>query len=115
MAHQSLRKLLAGGDRRSIADSARARALIAKAPSRVAELAGLAEDDDPLVVMRVFDLLEKFAHEHPEWIEPHKQLFIGRHAESDRWETRLQIVRASRSESKTLQARARAIRKRLSL
>src|SRR5262249_40435056 len=39
-------------------------------------------------------LLEKLAHDHLAWIEPHKKIFIGPLAESDKWEVRLQIVRA---------------------
>jgi len=46
------------------------------------------------VAQRALDLLEKLAHEHPDWIEPHKKLFIGPLADSDKWEIRLQIVRA---------------------
>jgi hypothetical protein len=66
-----IRPLLSGGDRRSIADSKRARVLIEKNPSLVAELATLTADDDWLVAQRALDLLEKLAHEHADWIEPH--------------------------------------------
>jgi len=90
----ALRPLLAGGDRRSSARSPRALALVAGNPSRVAELAGLVADDDWLVSMRALDLLEKLAHTHPGWVEPHKRVFIGPLADSDQWEIRLQIVRA---------------------
>lgn len=90
----ALRKLLSGGDRRSVAQSQRARKLVEAEPRRVADLAQLAEDEDWLVSMRAMDLLEKLAHDHPDWIEPHKRLFIGPLAESDQWELRLQVVRA---------------------
>src|ERR1700693_429805 len=90
----SLRDLLLGGDRRSIARSGLALKLIRSSPERVAELAALAGDEDPLVSQRALDLLEKLALGQPEWIEPHKHLFIGGLADSDRWEVRLQIVRA---------------------
>jgi hypothetical protein len=60
----------------------------------VADVAALAEDEDPLVSQRALDLLEKLAQEEPAWIEPHKRLFIGDLADSDRWEVRLQVVRA---------------------
>ena len=86
--------LLSGGDRRSIADSDRARRLIEDDPSRIGELAALAGDENWLIVQRVLDLLEKLARQHPEWVEPHKTLFIGDHATSDKWEIRLQVVRA---------------------
>src|SRR6478672_1301403 len=89
-----IRTLLAGGDRRSIMESNRARSLIERDPSRVGELAALTNDADWLVSMRALDLLEKLAHEHPDWIEPHKTIFIGPLAQSDKWEVRLQIARA---------------------
>ena len=89
-----LRELLSGGDRRSIAESNRARAIVEHNPSLVGELAGLANDEDWLVSLRAMDLLEKLAHDHPEWVEPHKQAFIGSLADSDKWEVRLQVVRA---------------------
>ncbi len=134
------RALLSGGDRRSIADSQRVRTLIDRRPSRLKELAALTTDDDWLVTQRALDLLEKLAHEHPDWVEPYKTVFIGPLAESDKWEIRLQVVRAwaldglatlsvrrpklaslvmrqlaafEQSSSKALQARARAIRERL--
>jgi len=89
-----VRELLSGGDRRSIADSNRVRALVEGDPSLVEVLAALAGDEDWLVAQRALDLLEKLAHDHPAWIEPHKQIFIGPLAASDKWEVRLQIVRA---------------------
>jgi len=90
----SIRELLTGGDRRSIADSNRVRAMIEREPSLVDGLAELANDDDWLVSQRALDLLEKLAHDHPDWVEPHKRIFIGPLADSDKWEVRLQIVRA---------------------
>jgi hypothetical protein len=89
-----LRRLLTGGDRRSIADSNKVRRLVENDPSLVGELVALTKDKNWLVVQRALDLLEKLAHEHPDWIEPHKRIFIGPLAESDKWEIRLQIVRA---------------------
>ena len=89
-----IRLMLSGGDRRGIADSNRVRALVEADPSLVAELVELTADDDWLVVQRAIDLLEKLAHDHVDWIEPHKKIFIGSLAESDKWEIRLQVVRA---------------------
>jgi len=91
---QALRPLLTGGDRRSIARSREAHALVLAEPARIAELASLATDPDWLVSMRAMDLLEKLAHEVPQSVQPHRGLFIGPLADSDRWEIRLQIVRA---------------------
>ena len=89
-----LRRLLSGGDRRDIAQSNSARILVEREPALVQELASLTEDADWLVAQRALDLMEKLAHEHPDWIEPHKAVFIGPLANSDKWEIRLQIVRA---------------------
>jgi hypothetical protein len=91
---EAIRALLTGGDRRSVGQSDRARALLRGDPGRVPELAALAGDPDWLVSMRAMDLLEKLAHEHPEWVQPHKSLFLGPLADSDKWEIRLQVVRA---------------------
>jgi hypothetical protein len=62
-----IRLLLTGGDRRGIAGSDRARLLIERDPSLVTDLASLTADDNWLVTQRALDLLEKLAHDHPEW------------------------------------------------
>ena len=90
----SIRTLLVGGDRRSIARSNDALALLRTDKGRVAELAQLIYDDDWLVVLRTIDLMEKLAHEHPDWIQRYRKLFIGPLAEHKSWEIRLQIARA---------------------
>jgi len=94
MSPIQLRALLTGGDRRSIGQSNRVRALVEKKPALCADLATLTDDEDWLVSQRALDLLEKLSHDHVEWIEPYKHVFIGPLAESDKWEVRLQIVRA---------------------
>src|SRR5437016_2676221 len=90
----TLREMLSGGDRRGIAQSRRVRALVERDPRRVGELAALTGDGDWLVTLRALDLLEKLAHAHPDWIEPHKRILIGPLADREQWEIRLQIVRA---------------------
>jgi len=89
-----LRALLAGGDRRSVARSRIALAAVVASPGRVAELAALAGDPDWLVALRALDLLEKLAHQHPDWVLPHRRLFLGPLADAEQWEFRLQVVRA---------------------
>jgi len=91
---RTLRALLSGGDRRSIAQANRALSLIHANPNLVSEVAQLAQDSDWLVSMRAMDLFEKIAMEHPDWVEPHKKILIGALADSDKWEIHLQIVRA---------------------
>jgi len=63
-------------------------------PGRITELVALTGDGDWLVSLRALDLLEKLAREQPEWIEPPRRVFLGPLADSDKWEIRLQIVRA---------------------
>ena len=89
-----IRRLLSGGDRRTIAKSNRVRLLMEQDPSLVPELAALTAGENWLVTQRAVDLLEKLAHDHREWIAPHKKIFIGPLASSDKWEIRLQVVRA---------------------
>lgn len=93
-ARDRIRDLLSGGDRRSIAESARARAEVERDPSLVRDLARLTDDTDWLVAQRALDLLEKLAQDHPEWVAPAKRVFLGPIADTDKWEIRLQIVRA---------------------
>lgn len=89
-----LRTYLTGGDRRSIAQARRAHAIVLADASRVSELAALTDDDDWLLRQRAADILEKLAHSHPDWIAPHKRVFIGPLADAEQWEIRLQVVRA---------------------
>jgi hypothetical protein len=90
----TIRALLSGGDRRGIAKSKQVAATLERDPSVVADLAALTTDADWLVVQRALDLLEKAAHANASSVEPFKKIFIGPLADSDKWEIRLQIVRA---------------------
>jgi len=94
MSRLEIYTLLRGGDRRSIADSNRARQAVESDPTLIRELVALTEDENWLVVQRALDLLEKLAREHAEWVEPYKGIFIGALCERPQWEIRLQIVRA---------------------
>ena len=71
-----LRALLAGGDRRSIAQVERARRLVQADPSRTGEVAALCTDGDPLVQMRAFDLLEKLARDDATSVAPFQRVFL---------------------------------------
>jgi hypothetical protein len=68
--------------------------MVEQSPALINELVVLAKDADWLVSMRALDLLEKFAHVHPDWVRQHKRIFIGPLADRDEWEFRLQVVRA---------------------
>jgi hypothetical protein len=89
-----LRALLIGKDRRSVARAKDALQWLRADRNRIDQLIRLTTDTDWLIVMRAMDLLEKLAHEKPEWIQPHRNVLIGPLAEHDSWEIRLQIARA---------------------
>lgn len=91
---KSIRALLSGGDRRSLAHSKQVRAMVEENPRRIVELVRAARSRDSLVAMRAIDLLEKFAHAHNDWVKPHKKIFISSLADSEQWEVVLQVVRA---------------------
>lgn len=74
LGKNSMRRALTGGDRRSLQGANGVLALVREAPTRVSEPAALANDEDALVSMRALDLLEMLAHEHPEWVQPHRAL-----------------------------------------
>jgi hypothetical protein len=59
--------------------------------------------------MRALDLLEKIAHDQVDLVQPYKQAFLGPLADSDKWEIRLQIVRALPLLQWTADERPRAI------
>ena len=92
-ARAALRRLLDGRDSRSLAQSAAARRLVEARPARVADLAALAGHANWVVAMRALDLLEKLARAHPDWVQPHRGVFL-RAAHRDQWLIRLQVVRA---------------------
>ncbi len=108
-SRRSLRTLLEGGDRRSIARSSAALEILIRDPDRIAELVALTRDADWLVVMRALDLLEKLAHSQRARVQRFKHLFIGPLADRDQWEIRLQIVRTLPLLTWTPAERARVI------
>src|SRR5579862_4573007 len=89
----TVRDLLTGGDRRSIARAPDALAIAREDREAVDELARLTGDSDWLVAQRACDVLEKLLRERPEWVQPHKLAFLEM-LKSPYWETRLQCVRA---------------------
>lgn len=69
-------KMLQGGDRRSIAGSNRAVALILAQPQLFDVLISGIALDDPLLRMRCADAAEKVTALHPEYLRPHKRKLI---------------------------------------
>jgi hypothetical protein len=94
MDRERLRDMLGGGDRRSIARADDVVAMIVTGRAAIADLAALAIDEENwLVSARALDALEKIARQQPDLVRPHRKVFLDQGA-SDKWEIRLQVVRA---------------------
>ncbi|HLK15980.1 MAG TPA: hypothetical protein VKT78_14335 [Fimbriimonadaceae bacterium] len=104
----TLRDLLTGGDRRSIARASEALDIARQDQAAVDELARLTAGPDPLVAERALDVLEKLVHERPEWLQPHRQVFVDLLAHPH-WECRLQCVRAIPALTWTQQERSAVV------
>lgn len=70
--------LLAGGDRRSLAQSARAVRLILDDRRRVNELVAALHSRDPLIAMRAADVCEKISRRRPQWLAVHRAWLVQR-------------------------------------
>jgi hypothetical protein len=84
----SLIEELGGGDMRSIGASPQVVAKVRKQPERFAELIAAIVHDDPRVRMRAADAAEKLTREHPEWLQPHKQVLLAKISASRQQEVR---------------------------
>jgi hypothetical protein len=91
-----LRKMLAGGDRRSIGRADEAVAVLRYAPGRVAELVELLWDSEAVVRMRAADALEKLSRDAVEWLEPmlepYRMNLLGLMAETEQQEVRWHLA-----------------------
>ncbi|HLJ49421.1 MAG TPA: hypothetical protein VKU01_25585 [Bryobacteraceae bacterium] len=67
-----LKRMLAGGDRRSIGNADQVAALVLRRPTRFAELIESLSDEDPIVRMRAADAAEKVSVKRPSLLEPFK-------------------------------------------
>jgi hypothetical protein len=94
LSRDRLRELLSHDDRRSIARANDVVNAVLAGRARVDDLAALTMDEESwLVSARALDALEKLAHKQPELVRPHRKVFLDL-AASDKWEIRLQVVRA---------------------
>ena len=87
-----LKRMLAGGDRRSTGDADRVAALVLRQPKRFAELIEILWDDDPIVRMRAADAAEKVSAQKPAYLEPFKDELFRLLEQSTQAEVRWHIA-----------------------
>lgn len=92
MNEEQLRRLLSGGDRRSIGRVGEAASRIARVPSGVSAAVRLMCDADPVVSMRAADALEKATRAAPDRLSPHKRALLGVIAANPQQEVRWHLL-----------------------
>lgn len=83
---------LAGGDRRSIGQSARVVGGVLRQPSLFATVIDGLANADPLIRMRCADVAEKVSRPHPEWLHPHKAVLLALAARTTEQEARWHLA-----------------------
>ncbi len=79
-----IRKLLAGGDRRSIGRSAQVVADVLAHPERFGAVIAAISGDDPVIRMRAADVAERSPHSAPSCWGPRKRLLLDDLARASR-------------------------------
>lgn len=90
--NETIRSMLAGGDRRSIGRADEAATLVLKRPEKFAELIACLWADDPAISMRAADAAEKASRERPELLQPHTAELLGLLAETAQQELRWHLA-----------------------
>jgi hypothetical protein len=89
--HEELNKL-ASGDRRSIGKSNEVVADVIYDPSLFGPVFQGMLNDDPLILMRSADAIEKITVKHPEYLQPYKEKLIKQIAKSKQQEVRWHVA-----------------------
>lgn len=92
MKDDELRRLLGGGDRRSIGKVGEAASRIKASPSNVSVAIQLMRDTDPVISMRAADALEKATRADPGLLSPHTHAFLGDIAGNPQQEVRWHLL-----------------------
>jgi len=101
---------LTGGDRRSIGRVGEVVAAVSNDPTLFEDLVQGLLADDPLIRMRAADAVEKISVQHPEYVQPYKEMLINHIAKSTQQEVRWHIaqlfprLRATQAERSTMVA-----------
>jgi hypothetical protein len=93
----AFRRLLGGGDRRSIGEVAKIVRMVCADPAAFGQLVPLMQDGDPLVAMRACDAVEKISAARPALLAPHADFIlteVARRPEAEvRWHVAQMIPR----------------------
>lgn len=89
---ESIRKMLAGGQPRSIGRADEIAELVRRQPKKASSLVECLWDSDGAVAARAASALEKASREMPAILAPHKQPLLGLMLEAERKELRWQIA-----------------------
>lgn len=89
---RSIREMLSGGDRRSIGEADAVARLVLENPPLFSELLSAILDDDSIVRMRAADAVEKLTVVHPDWLSPHKRIFLSKVLPIDQQEVRWHVA-----------------------
>ncbi len=89
---ESIRKMLAGGDRRSIGRADEVAELVRRQPKKASALVECLWDSDGAVVARAANALEKASRELPAILAPYTQALLGLMLEAERKELRWQLA-----------------------
>jgi len=84
--------MLAGGDRRSIGQSDRVAATVAKNARLFATLMAAVWSEDPVVRMRAADAAEKVTREKPAWLASYRKELLGLLTEAEEPEMRWHLA-----------------------
>ena len=79
---------LRGGDSRSIGRANEVVADVLKDPALFSNVFNAMLEPDPIIRMRAADAVEKITEQHPEWLDPYKQLLINEIALVEQHEVR---------------------------
>jgi len=83
-----IEKLLSGGNLRTVGKSEEVVKMVLSKPGLFRDVVSAILSDNAGIRMRASDAVEKITRLHPEWLEPHKKLFINRIAEIEQQEVR---------------------------
>ncbi len=89
---ESIRKMLASGDRSSIGKADQVAELVRRHPKKASALVACLWDSDGTVVARAANALEKASRDLPAMLAPYKQPLLGLMIEAERKELRWQLA-----------------------
>jgi hypothetical protein len=89
---RTLRRLLQGGDRRSLGRAEEALAIVRRDPRKIGALMKCLWDSDPCIAMRAADVMEKISRERVPFLRRYKRELLGLAAETTQQELRWHLA-----------------------